>query len=151
MHTSSFPHTASHLTRLDPILSHLPVGVVWDLQHTLMADAKHFFTYQIMQYINYHFYYRVSNSFQPLTPVQSPLQSALYGIAPARPKMLSIVLVVSAPDPFLRCACAKGGWGAEERVWRHGLASPERRLDTIYVHVILRARLIAFQTAFCAC
>ena len=29
--------------------------------------------------------------------------------------------LVSAPDPFLQCACAKGGWGAEERVWRHGL------------------------------
>ena len=22
--------------------------------------------------------------------------------------------VVSAPDPFLQCACAKGGWGAEK-------------------------------------
>ena len=61
----------------------------------------HFFTYQIsrtyIHALHYHFYYRVSNSFQPLTPVQSPLQSALYGIAPARPKMLSIVLVHYLP------------------------------------------------------
>ena len=92
MHTSSFPHTASRLT---PFLSYLPVGAVWDLQHTLMADATQRDSFFCISNhaVHYHFYYRVSNSFQPLTPVQSPLQSALYGITPARPKMLSIVLV----------------------------------------------------------
>ena len=49
----------------------------------------------MLKHSSSHFYYRVSNSFQPLTPIQSPLQSALY---PARPKMLSIIASSVSPD-----------------------------------------------------
>ena len=55
------------------ILSYLPVGAVWDLQHTLMADAK-LFTHQIS---STYMHYIITSTIVSLLPFNHSHQSNL--------------------------------------------------------------------------
>ena len=91
-------------TPLDCILSYLPVGAVWDLQHTLMADAKQrdsFF------YISNH--YIITSTIVSLIPFnhshQSNLRCNLLSMG-SLPLAQSIVLTRTYARNTAASACA---------------------------------------------